>query len=198
MRLARFAVLLAPLAACAKQTSTRGAVAQSEDLRPAVRAPDIAAARELDQQGVRSYLEGRYSDAVALFHAAYAAGGPPSELWNIARCRERLDDSEGAAKAIELYLAQAGLDPSERVEAERELRTLESRTSVLTVVSTPEGASVVLDGRPCGTTPTSVDAGAGIHRLSLHMGGYADEVRPLEVKFGRALFVSLDLRPVPK
>jgi hypothetical protein len=198
MRLARLAVLLAALAACEEQTSSRGAVAPDETMQPPSPSPDIPAARELDQQGVRSYLEGRYVDAIDLFRAAYAAGGPPSELWNIARCREKLDDSEGAAAAIQLYLAQAGLAPADRVEAERELRTLESRNSLLTIASTPEGAALAVDGRPCGNTPTSVEVRPGPHRVSLHIGGYADETRPVDARFGRALFVWLDLRPLPK
>jgi hypothetical protein len=199
MRLARYALLLAGLPACAEQPSARSVVARNEEPKQQrARPADIAAARALDQQGVKSYLDGRYIDADVLFRAAYAAGGTPSELWNMARCHEKLDDSEGAAGALAQYLAQAGLAPSDRVEAERELQTLQARTSVLTVTSTPEGASLVLDGRPYGTTPTSVELHAGTHRLSLRMGGYADEVRGVEARFGRAVYVALDLRPLPK
>src|SRR4051812_2708770 len=61
----------------------------------------VESARELDQQGVASYRAGRFADAMAYFRAAYAQGGPPSELWNIIRCREALDDAEGASAAID-------------------------------------------------------------------------------------------------
>jgi hypothetical protein len=193
-----FAFLLAVLPACAEEATARSVVAKNDDPRPQVRPADIAAARELDQQGVKSYLDGRYLDADALFRAAYVAGGPPSELWNMARCREKLDDSEGAAGVIQQYLAQAGLAPPDRVEAEQELRTLQSRTSVLTVTSTPEGASLALDGKASGTTPTSMEIHAGSHHISLRMGGYVDEVRAVDARFGRALHVALDLRPLPK
>ncbi len=124
MRRVPLAALLASLlaASCAQQANTRGAVAGSEDRRPRdghpIAHPDIAAARELDQEGVRSYVDGRYADAVRLFRAAYLAGGPPSELWNIVRSREKLDDPEGAAKTIEEYLAQEGLAQADRAEAE--------------------------------------------------------------------------------
>src|ERR1700744_293062 len=58
--------------------------------------PTVDAARELDQQGVRSFRAGRYADAIDYFRAAYRLGGPSSELWNIVRCREGMDDAEGA------------------------------------------------------------------------------------------------------
>src|SRR5579872_3655563 len=63
--------------------------------------PSVESARELDQAGVRIFKEGRYADAIRYFLAAYRMGGPSSELWNIARCHERLDDAERASKAID-------------------------------------------------------------------------------------------------
>src|SRR5260370_13765526 len=56
----------------------------------------VDAARELDQEGVRVFRERRYADAIRYFRAAYVLGGPPSELWNIAKCKERMDDAAGA------------------------------------------------------------------------------------------------------
>src|SRR4051812_14799445 len=80
----------------------------------------VESARELDQQGVASYRAGRYADAIAYFRAAYALGGPPSELWNIVRCREALDDAEGAAAAIDDYLTRKDLPAQDRADATRE------------------------------------------------------------------------------
>jgi hypothetical protein len=195
----RLVLLALPLiAGCARQANARVVVTAGDVPRPAELHPDIAGARELDQQGVRSYAEGRYADAVRLFASAYRAGGPPSELWNIARSHEKLDDLEGAAKTIEQYLAQGDLVPTDRAEAERELRALEARSSMLTVLTTPEGATVTIDGKASGTTPGSFEVRAGPHTLSVQREGYADEGRSLEARYGRALVVSLDLRPAAK
>ena len=73
------------------------------------RGPNLDAARELDQQGVRAFREGRYQDAIRDFRAARDLGGPSSELWNIARCDERVDDAERAVQALDEYMAAPDL-----------------------------------------------------------------------------------------
>jgi outer membrane receptor for ferrienterochelin and colicins len=156
--------------------------------------PDVEAARELDQEGVRAFRESRWADALRYFRASYRLGGPPSEVWNMARCRERLDDPEGAAKDIDQYLANKDLSPPDRAEGERELQTLRSRPSTLTVTTRPSGAIVTVDGRQTsGPTPVSVEIPPGSHTIAVHRDGYATETRPLEARFGRAVIVSLEL-----
>jgi hypothetical protein len=156
--------------------------------------PSVESARELDQAGVRIFKDGRYADAIRYFRAAYRMGGPSSELWNIARCHERLDDPEGAVESIDEYLAQRDLSPADRAEAERESRALRTRPSMLTVTTSPAGATVTIDGKPVAdTTPLTVEISAGAHTLALRRDGYAAESRPLEARFGRAVIVSLDL-----
>jgi hypothetical protein len=192
MRLLAIGVLAA--AACTP-TSTRARIAEDDDAMQSVRGhPNIAAARELDQEGVRAFREGRFGDAIRYFRAAYRMGGPSSELWNVARSRERLDDAEGAAEALDEYLAQRDLSPSDRAEAERELRGLHARPSTLSVTTTPPGAVVTLDGaHTIGPTPLTVEIPAGSHTISIRREGYTPETRPLEARFGRAVIVSLDL-----
>jgi hypothetical protein len=156
--------------------------------------PDLEAARELDQEGVRAFRDGRFSDAIRFFLSAYRLGGPSSELWNVARSRERMDDLETAAAAIEQYLAQGDLSSQDRAEAERELESLRARPSILTVITVPAGAVVTIDGKQtAGPTPVSLEIRPGAHSISVHHDGYATVTRPLESRFGRAVIVSLDL-----
>ncbi|MGD0526421.1 MAG: PEGA domain-containing protein [Polyangiaceae bacterium] len=156
--------------------------------------PDLEAARELDQQGVRAFRDGRFSDAIRFFVAAYRLGAPSSELWNVARSRERMDDVETAAGAIEQYLAQTDLGAQDRADAERELQSLRARPSVLTVITEPSGAVITIDGRQtAGPTPVSVEIRPGAHTIAVHHDGYATETRPLESRYGRAVIVSLVL-----
>jgi hypothetical protein len=165
------------------------------------REPDIAAARssvtaarELDQKGVRSYRAGRYTDAIAYFRAAHTLGGPSSELWNIVRCRERMDDLEGASAAVDEYLALKDVLPQDRAEAQREAQTLRTRPSVLTVTTSPVGAAVTVDGKPTpGLTPVSVEIRPGSHALFVRRDGYSPVTQSLEAHFGRAVIVTLDL-----
>jgi hypothetical protein len=155
--------------------------------------PNVAAARALDQEGVRSFGEGRYSDAVRYFQAARALGGPASELWNIARSLERMDDPEGAARAIDEYLAESNLAPQDRAEAQREAQSLGARSSMLTVTTTPAGATILVDGQPVATTPATLELRAGSHSLVLRHDGFATATRSVEARFGRAVIVALDL-----
>lgn len=159
----------------------------------------VDAARELDQQGVRSYRAGRYTDAITYFRAAYQLGGPSSELWNIVRCREGMDDAEGAAAAIDDYLALPALASQDRADAAREAQALRSRPSTLTVTTAPPGASVTIDGKSAsGSTPLSTDLRAGEHTIAVQRVGYSPATQAVEARFGRAVIVSLDLERTPK
>jgi hypothetical protein len=159
----------------------------------------IDAARELDQQGVRNYRTGHFADAIAYFRAAHDLGGPSSELWNIVRCREGMDDLEGASAAIDDYLALTDLLPQDRADAQREAQALRARPSVLTVTTIPAGALVTIDGKPAGgSTPLSVEVRPGTHAVVIRRDGYAAVSRSLEAHLGRAMIVSLDLERTGK
>jgi hypothetical protein len=159
----------------------------------------VDAARELDQEGVRSYRAGHYSDAIAYFRGAYELGGPSSELWNIVRCREGMDDAEGAAAAIDDYLGLADVLPKDRADAAREAQALRARPSALTVSTTPPGASVTVDGKPApSATPFSTDLRAGSHTIAVQRSGYLPVTQAVEARFGRAVIVTLDLERAAK
>jgi hypothetical protein len=184
---ARRAFLLA-LSALAALTAGAGPVSAATD-------QDLERARVLDQQGVRAYREERYNDAIRLFEEARRLGGPPSEIWNIAKCHVRLDEPEEGAKFIEEYLDQKGLSPGDRAEAEQQLRELQRRHSNLTVSSEPSGATVYLDGHhwPSGLTPATVDVSAGDHKVTVEASGYEPEERSVTARYGRAIIVDVRL-----
>jgi hypothetical protein len=193
--------VLAFLVACGGATAAcapiegRGAGSPDDDASDHRGAPDVGAARELDRQGVLAFREGRFSDAIRYFRWAYHLGGPSSELWNVARSRERTDDAETAAAAIEQYVSRHDLTVDDRDEAERELQALRSRPSVLTVITAPPGAMVTVDGNLAATssTPVSLDLRPGPHAVAVHRDGYRTEYRPFEARFGRAVILCLDL-----
>jgi hypothetical protein len=154
----------------------------------------VEGARQLDQEGVRSFRAGRYNDAIAYFRAAYQLGGPSSELWNIVRCREGLDDPEGAAAAIDEYLALKDLTAQDRADGAREAQTLRGRSSTLTVTTAPSGATVTVDGKTApGTTPLSAELRAGTHAVTIRHEGYSPVGQSVAARFGRAVIVTLDL-----
>jgi hypothetical protein len=157
-------------------------------------APNLDTARALDAEGVLSFERGAYRDAIQLFREARRLGGPPSELWNEARCHEHLDEIEEAAGVLEDYLRQSGTSNDERKDAERELAQIKARPSLLTVTTTPPGAVALLDGRPLGTpTPLTIAIAAGPHALVVRRAGYDDDKEDLAARFGRAIVVEIDL-----
>ena len=163
------------------------------------RGPNLDAARELDQQGVRAFREARYEDAIRDFHAARDLGGPPSELWNIARSEERVDDAERAVQVLDEYLAAPDLTPADRAEAEREKKLLATRPSTLTITTTPPGAQVTLDGqRAARTTPLSLEIANGPHTVDVRLPGYVPWTQPVEARFGRTVVVALYLARADK
>jgi hypothetical protein len=165
----------------------------AEPSRTVASPDDLERARTLDQQGVRAFREGRYNDAIRYFEEAFRLGGPSSELWNIARCDLKLDDPEAASVALDSYLAGSDLSPEDRATAKRELDDLRHRPSTVTIASSPSGASVFIDGKRAGKTPTSIGVSAGDHVVVVQREGYSPYVDHPVARFGRAIIVDARL-----
>jgi len=150
------------------------------------RADEIDQARALDQQGVRAFQQGRYRDAIVFFERALDHHGPASELWNIAKCRLKLDEPEAAHAVLEDYLERKDLNADDRREAEKLKRDLETRSSSLTILSSSP-MSVGVDGRSIGVTPITIDVAPGAHTVSS-----PQREQELNAQYGRAIIVQID------
>ena len=162
---------------------------------PSRSAEDLARARVLDQQGAKAYTDGRYNDAIRYFEESHRLGGPPFELWNIAKCHVRLDQPEQAAEMLERYLATPTLPTEERDEATQQLESLRRRPSTVTIASNPTGAAVTLDGRPAegSKTPTSFNVQPGPHTITLTAPKHAVYTQTFEARYGRAIILDVPL-----
>ncbi len=177
--------------------SSRIAFAQARTPAASPRAEDLGRARALDQQGARAYADGRYNDAIRYFEEAHRLGGPPFELWNIAKCHAKLDQPDQAAELLERYLTTPTLPAEDREEAAQQLDALRRRPSMLTIASSPSGAVVLLDGKPVeggGRTPTSFSVQPGTHTISLTSPSYTPHTQQIEARYGRALILDVPLR----
>jgi hypothetical protein len=156
---------------------------------------DLAKARALDGEGVKAFQEGRYNDAIRFFEEAHRLGGPPFELWNIAKCHLRLDQPEQAAEMLERYLDTKDLPPDDRREASEQLEELRRRPSTLTVSSSPTGATVIIDGKTldAGRTPVSTTVPPGPHTVTVQLEDRAPYTRQVEARYGRAVIVDAPL-----
>jgi hypothetical protein len=74
--------------------------------------------------------------------------------------------------------------------------------SSLTILSTPVGATVYLDGRQAGTTPLVIDLAPGTYRVKVARPGYTPAVRTVELGVGEATvevtLAALTPRPPPR
>ncbi len=194
MRIALF--FLAVTASACVPSSQRGDTLMPAPKRTdagAIKGSDLDAARELDQQGVRAFAAGRYREAIRYFNEAWRLGGPPTEIWNIARCHDRLDEPEESAKAIEQYLAIPAVGGDERTDAQRELERLKTRPSILIAVTAPAGAAITVDGQPVGVTPVSLEVAAGSHTVIFKRDGYAAKTTRVDAHFGRGVILEVEL-----
>ncbi|MBX2802104.1 MAG: hypothetical protein KTR31_30770 [Myxococcales bacterium] len=100
------------------------AIAQAPPLAPAE--PNVTdRGKELYDNGVLLYNEGRYEQAIAAWREGYELSGRPGFLFNIANAYERLAAYDDALTALAEYRAFASAE--QRATLDRRLRALEAR-----------------------------------------------------------------------
>jgi len=189
-----------PPAAAPDPSSTVNMAPKLELEGPEAEAKDHA--RVLFQQGVAAYREGKFYDAVAIFLQTQRIYPDTQLCFNVARAYENLGNSSAALRYYRDYLRQADR-PSDGEEVRERVRKLELQLSQrgvqqLTVISQPEAATVILDGKPVGIAPWTGETYPGKHRLALTLEGYAGQEEVIDVDAYAARDVSLNLVPAPK
>jgi tetratricopeptide (TPR) repeat protein len=159
-------------------------------------------ARVLFQQGVAAYREGKFYEAVAIFLQTQRIYPDTQLCFNIARAYENLGNGNAALRYYRDYLRQADR-PSDGEEVRDRVRKLQQQVAQrgvqqLTVLSQPESATVLLDGKPVGISPWTGETYPGKHRLALTLEGHAAQEQVIEVDAYEARDVSLLLVPIPK
>jgi hypothetical protein len=159
-------------------------------------------ARVLFQQGVAAYRDGKFYDAVAIFLQTQRVYPDTQLCFNIARAYENLGNVSAALRYYRDYMRQADR-PSDGEEVKERVRKLSQQIAQrgvqqLTVLSQPDSATVLLDGRPVGITPWTGETYPGKHRLALTLDGHAGQEQVIEVDAYEARDVPLVLLPLPK
>lgn len=130
------------------------------------------------QEGVAAFGERRYQDAVRAFQQADAIQPSAALSFNIARAFERLDDTPAALRWYRDYLRRdpQAANAQEVLARVNELAAKLAQRGVqqLSVLSTPEGASVLIDRQPAGVTPLTTELAPGAHHFTLRAAGYRD------------------------
>lgn len=150
-------------------------------------------ARKTYQAGAQAYAEGRYKDAIDLFLEAARIAPNPAFSYNIGLAYEQLGDPDNALRWYRDYLRELPNAPDRAeiepriLEAERRLR--ERGVQQVTVISTPDGATVAVDGKPLGVTPWTGELAPGRHKLTLMLRNYADAEQAFELPSDHAVDV---------
>ena len=153
------------------------------------------------QQGADAYSAGSYSNAVDLFLEADRLAPSAPLSFNVARAYGNLGDEAGALRWYRDYLrrdpeAENAFDVSVTVAALASALAIKG-VQQLTVMSTPAGATVSIDGRPLGVAPWTGELTPGKHHVSLTMRGYTDAERNLVLSANNPLDVSAKLERAP-
>jgi tetratricopeptide (TPR) repeat protein len=154
-------------------------------------------ARARYQEGADAYSAGRYKDAVDLFLEADQLFPSAPLSFNVARAYEHIGDDAGALRWYRDYLRRA---PTAENAADVKAiiaalaQTLAKKgVQQLTVLSSPAGATVTIDGTPVGVTPWTGELSPGKHRLLLTYRGYTDERRAVVLSATEPREINLQL-----
>ena len=180
--------------------STRAAQAQAPSSESEAESRRERAKLEF-KRGSQLYDAGHYSEAVSAFIAADGLAPSAALSFNVALACEQLGDTSGALRWYRDYLRrQPRAANAATVQARiKELSSKLSRSGLqqLSVLSTPSGATVLVDGRALGVTPFTGDLALGQHRLQLHLPGYGAPGRELTLLPSAPQDLSVELNALP-
>jgi len=156
-----------------------------------------AEAKQKYQQGAEAYAAGHYKDAVDYFLAADRIAPSAPLSFNIARAYEKLGDGSGALRWYRDYLRRnpsaANADTVRAGIAALAAALAKKGVQQLTVLSSPDGATVAVDDQPVGVAPWTGELAPGKHHLLLTRRGYVDAERDIELQAGEPLDVTVRL-----
>jgi tetratricopeptide (TPR) repeat protein len=158
-------------------------------------------ARVRYRQGAEAYAEGRYRDAIDLFLEADQLAPSAALSFNIALAYAKIDDTASALRWYRDYLRRdPGAPDRPRVEDVihgLEARLAKSGVQQITVMSTPPAASIMVDGKPFGLTPSTFEIAPGSHRVEVRLPAYTPATRVVDLSADHALDVQFDLERAP-
>jgi hypothetical protein len=171
------------------------AVAQTEERQVGEAARELA--RDLFRRGRELYQRGRAEEALDLLRQSYDLLPSWATLNGMALCEDSLTHYTEALGLYERSLAEGGTAISAEQKAQLELRIGELRRSLnlaqVSIVSSPPGAQVTIDGVPLGPTPGQAEVSGGAHTLVLTLEGYETTERTITVNAGETGMVDVTL-----
>ena len=149
------------------------------------RADDVAEARAHFRSGAALYQARRWREAIAEFEAAYRLKPHGAIHFNVAQCREKLQEWPGALRAYTDYLREVP-EAKDRASVRAAIGRIEARLATagvqaLLVYTDPPGAEVRIDGRSRGRSPFHVALPPGSYSVAVALEGYAPAAQEVEL-----------------
>ena len=161
-------------------------------------APNLAEAKKHYGEGEKKYKAGDFAGALPEFQAADAVKSTPQSQRYIGLCQDNLGHYADAVAAYEKFLAAVPAKmKKEGDEITKRVEQIKAMPAHLHVESTPTGASIVIDGKPMGTTPADVDVAAGKHILHIELPGYLPNDRDLDLAYASKQDIKAELEAKP-
>lgn len=146
---------------------------------------DKVKARQHFRQGVESFDQRRFGNALAEFEQSYELYPAYTTLFNVGQVQVALGHPVQAIDAFEKFLSDGGasISPRQRASVEAELKAQRERVGDIKVTVEPDGAEIRVDGESVGKAPLNavVRVAAGHHRLEAMADGYSPDHREVDV-----------------
>ena len=154
------------------------------------------------ERGAEAYAAGRFKDAIDLFLQADALAPSAALSFNIARAYEKISDDAASLQWYRDFRRRAP-DAKNAAEVDERIHALEASLASkgvqqLTVLSSPLGATVIIDEQPVGVTPFTGQFAPGQHKVVLSLRGYADTERKVELGAEHAQDLNVPLVPAAR
>jgi tetratricopeptide (TPR) repeat protein len=182
----------------AQQPTPTSQPADPRDEKPAGEAGRRDLSRQRYLEGVAAYEQGRYKDSIDLLLEADSAMHSPVFAYNIGIAYQAMGDSSSALRWLRTYLREVPT-AEDRAVVEITIGQLEAKlqnrgVQQVTVLSRPEGAMVLVDGRAVGVSPWTGDLAPGRHVMTLQLRGFRDAEQRIELEPHRARDIEFTLQ----
>jgi tetratricopeptide (TPR) repeat protein len=151
------------------------------------------------ERGAEAYAKGRFTDAIDLFLEADALAPSAALSFNIARAYEKIGDGAQTLRWYRDFRRRAP-DAKNGPEVDQRIAVLEKELAKkgvqqLTILTSPAGATVIVDDQPVGVTPFTGQFPPGRHRVVTSLRGYADTAQDVELSADHARDLNIPLIP---
>lgn len=163
-------------------------------VRDALKGPAL----EAFDRGSALFGDGDPKGARAEFERAYELSKEPRVLYNIAVCDKAVRRYARALDELRRSLSEGeGKLPAAYVRTANDtIATLEPYVSKLEVVTSPDGAMILVDGEPLGTTPLAAQPmEVGEHLVVARKGGFVESTQRVRVTSGEVARLTVTLEP---